>query len=186
MLSIAHSAKRVSTKVAAFVAPIIFTTVLCPVLASASNIELLSDCANSISQDQSYVTPAQVYTDSCRQPGNDFGSIGAWQNTYAADIASDSLDLVQLDVIATDLYTGSLLSGNSKTGSSEAVSDANASDNPDRVPESPSVTLICVGLVAGLGMHLRKTISRNTPFGPEPSALASSTESRPCDNSHPA
>lgn len=186
MLSIAHSAKRVSTNVVAFLASIILTTTLCPVLASASNIDLLSDCANGISQDQSNVTSAQIHAYSCRQPGNVFGSTGALQNTYFAAVASDSLDLVQLDVIATDLYTGGILSENSTTGSSEAVSDANASERPDRVPEPPSVTLICLGLVAGLGMHLRKTTSRNTPFGPAPSAPASSSESRPCDNSHPA
>ena len=185
MLSIARCAKRVSTKVAAFVAPIIIPTILCPVLASASNIDLLSDCANGIRQDQNNVTPAQVQTYSCRQPGNDFGSTDALQNTDAA-VASDSLDLVQLDVIATDLSTGTLLSGNSTTGSSQAVSKVNASDRPDRVPEPPSVTLMCLGLVAGLGMHLRKTISRSTPSAPEPSAPASSSESRPCDNSHPA
>lgn len=183
MLSIARCAKRVSTNVVAFVPSIILTTILCPVLASASNIEPFNDCANSISQDQSNVTPAQVYTYSCRRPGNNFGSADALQNTYVAAVASDSLDLVQLDV-ATDLSTSSLLPENSTTGPSEAVSDA--SDNPDRVPEPPSVTLMCLGLVAGLGMHLRKTISRSTPSAPEPSAPASSSESRPCDNSHRA
>jgi hypothetical protein len=186
MLSIAHSAKRVSTNVVAFVASMIFTAILCPALASASSIELLNDCANGITQDQSNVTPARIHTYSCRHPGNDFDSTGALQNTYFAAVVSDSLNLVQLDVIATDLYTGSLLSGNSTTGSSEGVSKVSASETPDRVPEPPSVTLMCLGLVAGLGMHLRKTISRSTPSAPEPSAPASTSESRLCDNSHPA
>lgn len=163
MLSIAHSAKRDSTNVVTCIASIIFAAILCPVVASASNIELLNDCANSISHGESNVTPAQVYTYSCREPGNYFDSAGASQNTYVAAFASDSPDLEQLDVIAIDLPTANLLLGNSTTASSEAVSNVNATGNPDRVPEPPSVALMCLGLVAGLGIHLRKTISRSTP-----------------------
>ena len=141
MSSIAHSAKRVSTNLVAFVTSIFLTTILCSVFASASNIEIPNDCANGIGQGQTNAPPAQFYTDSCREPG----------------AASDSLDLVQLDVFAADLSTGVLLSGIGTPGSSEPVSDVNASVSPDRVPEPTSFTLMCVGLLAGLGMHLRKT-----------------------------
>jgi hypothetical protein len=156
MLSIAHSAKRVSTNLVAFLASIVLTTILGPALASASNIELPNDCVNGIGQGQINAIPAQFPTDSCRQPGSDFGSTDASQSTYVA-AATDSLDLVQLDDFATGLSIGVLPSGIGTPGSSEAVSDVNASDSPDRVPESPSVTLMCIGLVAGLGVRLRKT-----------------------------
>jgi hypothetical protein len=157
MSSIAHSAKRVSTNLVAFVTSIFLTTILCSVFASASNIEIPNDCANGIGQGQTNAPPAQFYTDSCREPGNYSGSTDAPQSTYVAGAASDSLDLVQLDVFAADLSTGVLLSGIGTPGSSEAVSDVNASDSPDRVPEPTSFTLMCVGLLAGLGIHLRKT-----------------------------
>ena len=152
MLSIAHSAKRVSINVMTFVALIIFTTVLCPALAKASNIEPLNDCS-----------VAQVYTFSCQQTGNYFDSTEALQSTVTA-VAG--LDHVQLDAIGANLSTSTLLSGVSMTGSSGAVTDVNQNDSPGRLPEPPSLTLMCIGLVAGLGIHLRKTTSRNTQ--PEP------------------
>jgi hypothetical protein len=183
MLSNAHSAKRVSINVVAFVASIIFTTNLCPVLANASRIELLNDCANGISQGQPNATTAQGYTFSCQPAGNYFGSTEALQSVDVIAGASDflhpvrldpaQLDPVQLDIVATDLSASPLLSGVSVTESSGAVSDADQSDSPDRVPEPLSLTLICIGLVAGLGIHLHKTISRNIPSAPAPQGPAS-------------
>jgi uncharacterized membrane protein YqgA involved in biofilm formation len=166
MLSIAHSAKRALINVVIFVASIIFTTILCPVLANALNIEPLNDCANGISQGPAKTTIAQVYTFRYQQTGNDLGSTEALQNACVTAVANDFLDDVQSDIIAPDLSTGVLLSGVGVTGSSGAVSDASANDSPDRVLEPPSLTLMCIGLVAGLGIHLQKTTSRSIPFSP--------------------
>jgi hypothetical protein len=133
MLYIAHSAKFSLVKAAY----LIFIVLLFANVAKAANIELLNDCGSASP------TSAQTYSYLCLGGGD--------------TLPGNLFDPVPSDIFTSDPFATNLPSEFTYTGSLSTIDEVQtAAETSPRVDEPSCLTLLSIGSVLALGVHLRR------------------------------